>query len=147
MCASRLQQDWLAYANQSSRVYTAVERHGPSEFVDNALEDIQILLQCIRIVRRHDAAATELGDVDRHVSNSEGWPGQVRSSRPSTPPITMFGRKRRPSKPMWAMAPSVAIRRGSTSNRSTPSYLNNSAPGSASHFAAVSVSQRNRKDS
>jgi len=75
MCASRLQQDWLAYANQSSRVYIAVERHGPSEFVDNALEDIQILLQCIRIVRRHDAAATELGDVDHHVSNSEAVAG------------------------------------------------------------------------
>src|SRR5260370_4048175 len=87
MCASRLKHDWLADTNQSSRVYTAVERHGPSEFVNNALEDIQILLQCIRIVGRHDAAATELGDVDHHVPNSEAvaWPGSLLQAFHSAP--------------------------------------------------------------
>ena len=58
-------------------------------------------------------------------------PCQVRSSSPSTPPITRFGRRRRPSYPNAAIAPSVATSSGRMSNRSAPSSRTMRAPGPA----------------
>src|SRR6266550_1885789 len=55
-------------------------------------------------------------------------PSQVRSSSPETPPITMLGRRRRPSAPRARIAPSVATSRGSTSNRSRPFASTRLAP-------------------
>src|SRR5437870_10644640 len=55
VAGGRHSHDRIAHSNQPSRFDGAVQRHRPPEFADNASQDIEILLQRIRIVGRHDA--------------------------------------------------------------------------------------------
>ena len=56
-------------------------------------------------------------------------PGQSRSLSPSTPPMTMFGRSRRTSRPKASIAPSVATSKGRISKRSRPSHASSQRVG------------------
>ena len=67
-------------------------------------------------------------------------PGQSRSLSPSTPPMTIFGRKRRMSRPKAATAPSVATSNGRMSKRSRPCHGSSQASAPAAPFTSARAS-------
>src|SRR5437016_5892232 len=67
----------VVFKEQARRLHRAIKRHHPPEVADDAFEDFDILLQCIRIVGGHNAPPTELGDIDYCLSNFEAATGPV----------------------------------------------------------------------
>ena len=91
------QDDRVARADDASLEHGAVERHCTVEFADDALQDIAILLQSVRIKGGHNTTAAQFLGMDGYSADLEA----------SAWPLTLLQTLDTADDDVWTQAPAV----------------------------------------